>query len=147
MSRTMTVTRKNPMTAADHDLLEAQFGARLATALTLSSHNVAPDIAERLRFAREQALARARGAAVTEPVVGLSAGAAVLGQLGAWWPRLGALLPVLALAAGLLLVGEWKASERARAAAEIDAVLLADQLPPAAYADAGFVAFLKLAQP
>lgn len=136
------------MSAADHDLLEAQFAARLAAGLTRSSQELAPDVAERLRFAREQAVARARVSRTSTTVVGFSAGAAVLGQLaGAWWPRLGVLLPLLVLAAGLMLVNDWKSSERASAAAEIDAVLLADQLPPAAYADPGFVAFLKLAQP
>jgi hypothetical protein len=33
--------------------------------------------------------------------------------------------------------------EQVDAAAEIDAALLADDLPPAAYSDPGFLAFLK----
>jgi len=49
-------------------------------------------------------------------------------------------------------VGSWQLAEGkrradARAAAAVDAALLADDLPPAAYADPGFVAFLKLQQP
>jgi len=36
-----------------------------------------------------------------------------------------------------------EADRRANEVAEVDAALLADDLPPAAYADAGFVQFLK----
>jgi hypothetical protein len=51
------------------------------------------------------------------------------------------------LAAGVLLLADVRQRDRTSVAAEIDAVLLADDLPPAAYADPGFVAFLKLQQP
>jgi hypothetical protein len=37
--------------------------------------------------------------------------------------------------------------QQIQAAAEVDAVLLADDLPPEAYADPGFGEFLKLPQP
>ena len=100
---------------------------------------------ERLRFARERPWPRP--AWRRETAVVHQGGAAVMGRLGGWWPRLGAVIPVVALVVGLMAVSQWNQRERSRAAAEIDAVLLSDQLPPSAYADPGFVAFLKLAQP
>lgn len=129
----------------DIDLLETRLAARVTALLSEPSQSLAPDVIERLRFARERALAQARVA--RETAVVHQGGAAVMGRLGGWWSRLGAVVPVVALVVGLMAVNQWNQSERAHAAAEIDAVLLSDQLPPSAYADPGFVAFLKLAQP
>jgi hypothetical protein len=53
----------------------------------------------------------------------------------------------MVLAVGSLMVADLKQREDVSVAAEIDAALLADDLPPEAYADPGFVAFLKLQQP
>jgi hypothetical protein len=59
------------------------------------------------------------------------------------WNRIASALPLIALAAGLILIhavqNEWRASE----VAEVDAALLTDDLPPSAYADPGFAQFLK----
>lgn len=136
-----------PHTLSDpliQERLEARLGARLAGMLSSSLDELPPDVQTRLRFAREQALQRR-----TEPeIVGRSAGgAAVLGRLSPWWPRLGALLPVAVLALGALLVDQHREREAVAVAAQIDSALLADELPPQAYADPGFVAFLKLQQP
>ncbi|HEX7690301.1 MAG TPA: DUF3619 family protein, partial [Burkholderiaceae bacterium] len=43
--------------APDRDGLEARFGVRVAAVLSERANATAPDISERLRFAREQALA------------------------------------------------------------------------------------------
>ena len=76
-----------------------------------------------------------------------AAGVATLGgsspERGRWWLRLGSLLPLLLLVAGLLLIGHLHEQSQISAAAEIDADLLADDLPPGAYTDAGFAEFLK----
>jgi hypothetical protein len=56
-------------------------------------------------------------------------------------------LPLIVLVAGLLLIQERMAFEQVEAAAEIDAVLLADDLPPEAYTDPGFGEFLKSSPP
>lgn len=132
--------------AADIELLETRLAARITAAIAPSAEQVSPDVAERLRFAREQALSRARAARSAPALVG-AGGVGVLGARGVWWARLTVLLPAVALIAGLLAISHWNARERSLAAAEIDTALLSDQLPPAAYADPGFVAFLKLAQP
>ncbi len=61
----------------------------------------------------------------------------------AWGWRLASLLPVLALVAGLWGVHAYKTEEKVQAAADIDTALLTDDLPPDAYADAGFSEYLR----
>jgi hypothetical protein len=64
-----------------------------------------------------------------------------------WWARLASLLPAVALALGLIAIDRLNLTQRIEAAAEIDAALLADDLPPAAYVDPGFAEFLKQSRP
>ena len=128
------------------EALEARLAYRLAARLSEHAEEISPDLSERLRFARERALDRSREmrTAAAEQNVTLAAGhSAVLGRASGWWIRLGSALPLLALAAGLLLIQHWHTEAQIAAAAEIDADLLSDDLPPSAYSDAGFVEFLK----
>ena len=132
--------------SAASDALEARIGLRVAARLSESAAALDGDISERLRFAREQALERARGlrAAQAHPAVAVgSAGAAVLGGGGSWWIKLGSVLPLLALAAGLFLIQYLHSEAQIETAPEVAGGLLSDDLPPAAYNDAGFVEFLK----
>ena len=62
---------------------------------------------------------------------------------GGWWVKLGSALPLVALLAGLVLIQHSQDDEQVSAAAEVDAALLADDVPPKAYSDPGFVEFLK----
>ena len=57
---------------------------------------------------------------------------------------LGSALPLIALVAGLILIQRGHVNAQIATAAEVDAALLADDLPPTAYGDAGFVEFLKV---
>ena len=127
--------------------LEARFGLRISARLTEGSRAVAGDTSERLRFAREQALERARSmrSAATPARVGVtSAGAVLLGRLRSGWGMwIASILPMFALVGGLVLIQHWQDRTHLAVAVEIDAALLADDLPPVAYADAGFVEFLK----
>ncbi len=102
-------------------------------------------MAERLRFAREQALERAKAARPMEsqPVVAVGRGGAAVLGIGGWWVKLGSALPILALAVGLFLIQHLHTQAQIEAAAQIDVELLSDDLPPEAYNDAGFVEFLK----
>jgi|RhisoiCoNPM_1038542.scaffolds.fasta_scaffold00065_2 hypothetical protein len=134
-----------PPRPQDPSTLEARYALRVAARLSERSDELPHDIGERLRFAREQALARARVAREAASSAARSGGAAVLG--GGWWPRLAAALPVLALAAALVLVQTDQQDEQLRAAVETDAALLADDLPPSAYTDPGFAEFLKAPAP
>ncbi len=136
----------NSNIALTSDALEARIAHRLVARLGEHAEQLSPDLSERLRFARERALVRAREAraAAAPSSLPLAAGRGlVLGGLAAWWVRLGSALPILALAGGLVLIQHWHTQSQIAAAAEIDADLLADDLPPAAYTDAGFVEFLK----
>ncbi len=67
----------------------------------------------------------------------------MLGRRPGWWFRIASVMPVVALVVGLFVIDQLHDSEQSAAAAEIDSALLADDLPPDAYADSGFVQFLK----
>jgi hypothetical protein len=139
------------------EAVQTRVAQRLADALTeLHAKAGNPDIDARLNFARDQALAAARRArkapAAAPSILGMSGGAAVLGsgpEAGdtPWWLRLGALLPLAVLLAGLMLIDTHYTRSQIEAAAEVDAAILADDLPPEAYRDRGFVEFLKTARP
>jgi len=136
------------------EALEARFALRATAHLTAQTDALPQDITERLRVAREQAAQRARAArAGIAPRTAVSQVGATLTWPGApsdggsgWWVKLAAVLPFVALVAGLMLIQDWHGSNQVSAAAEIDASLLADDLPPSAYSDPGFVEFLKSPQ-
>jgi hypothetical protein len=133
---------------SENQALEARLGLRLAGGLTARAEHLPHDVTERLRFAREQALARAREARLASPdgamVVGMpGAGGLLLGSFSPWLQRAASVLPLLVLLGGLMLVEQWSTRERVLAAAEIDTLLLVDALPPTAYSDPGFAEFLR----
>ena len=134
----------------ERDALEARFALRLTARLSQGSADLPHDVSERLRFAREQALERARTAkrvqtAAASTVVSTNGGAAALGASPSWWWRLAAVLPLVALVGGLAIIQQVQQQEQIDAAAEIDTALLADDLPPSAYSDPGFKEFLAAA--
>lgn len=131
------------------DAREARLALRVAARLTDQADRLPHDITERLRVAREQAVRRARRAeAVAAPAVVAAGGsAAVLGGPPPWWLRIASLMPLLLLVAGLMLIEKLHEHEQVLAAAEVDVALLADELPPAAYSDPGFLEFLKQSEP
>jgi hypothetical protein len=122
---------------------EAQFGRKLAARLTAGTVDLPHESAERLRAARVQALARRKVAQQlrTAPVVVSSGGASALG--GGWWTRVATFAPLVALVVGLVAVNILQDEHRASEIADVDAALLTDELPPAAYTDPGFLQFLK----
>ena len=150
----------NAQSSANADTAEAQVGLRLAAALSeYQAHelgaDLSPDIASRLRFARDKAMAAARQASIAAaaaPVFMSAGGSAVMlgrgdGDQSPWWLRLGSLLPLAVLLGGLMLIDSHYTRSQIDAAAEVDAALLADDLPPEAYRDQGFVEFLKSSRP
>jgi len=138
----------HPSTAAARDAARARFARRVVVRLDEQARSLEGDVAERLRFGRERALERARlarSAARSAPKLGVTAaGAALLGGSG-WWLKIASIAPLAALVCGLVLIQQWQTRTQIDAAAEVDAALLADDLPPTAYRDAGFVEFLKSA--
>lgn len=139
-----------PYAPAELEAREARLALRMTAHLTERTAELPRDVTERLRFAREQALQRARAArsaqaAETAVVAGGGPSAALGGSEGSsgWWLQLAALVPLVALVGGLVLIQQMHNDDQIAAAAEIDASLLADDLPPSAYSDPGFVEFLK----
>jgi hypothetical protein len=130
--------------------LEARFARRLLAEVEVDSATLPYDISERLRFAREKALqaAATRRLSLAPEVLGVARGASglVLGSVP-WWLRLASAAPLVVLVLGLVGIGHLNNLERIRAAAEVDAVLLADDLPLAAYSDPGFAEYLKTQTP
>ena len=124
-----------------------RFGRQVAGRLTAGMVELPYGITERLRAARVQAVARRKPANVrSASSVFVSGGAATMafGDEGAsLWNRLASALPLIALAAGLILIHAVQDERRASEVAEVDAALLTDDLPPSAYADPGFAQFLK----
>lgn len=134
----------------DRQALEARLALHLTGALTARAERLPPDVAERLRFARTQALARARrmhATGVHAPLGPTAGDASLLGAFLPWLQRAASVLPLLLLVAGLALIGDWSQRELVLAAADIDTQLLVDALPPNAYADPGFVEYLRSAPP
>ncbi len=135
----------------DRDGLEARFGVRVASMLGERAQSTAPDISERLRFAREQALVRAQAArrqvqTASAPVVVGRGRAAVLANPLGWWFKLGSAAPLALLVLGLAGIAHVHDKAQIAAVAEVDAALLSDDLPPAAYTDPGFAEYLKTHQ-
>jgi hypothetical protein len=133
------------------DAMQSRFARRIAGLLDEGAKELPHDFGERLKFAREQALARAqagrKSVAVAPDFALAGAGTATWGSRGgsgSWWMKLGALVPLAALVVGLVVIQRSQLSSQISAAAEIDAALLSDDVPPAAYSDPGFVEFLKV---
>lgn len=123
------------------------FGRKVAARLSDSTAELPYEVAERLRAARTRAVAQRKLAVERQPArawLASGGGTAALGGdegLGLWG-RIASALPVLALAAGLVFIHSLQNEMRASEVAEVDAAILTDDLPPAAYADPGFVEFL-----
>lgn len=121
-------------------------GMVLAARLECGLRDFPHDVSERLKVARLRAVERRKLPVrqVASAVVN-SGGSAALGtgEDAGGWRRWLAALPLLALAGGLLAINIMQNDNRVNELAEIDAALLTDDLPPAAYADPGFVQFVK----
>jgi hypothetical protein len=137
-----------PITPASLNTLQTRFALQVTARLTAHSEGMSADITERLRFAREKALLHAQ-AARSQPQpswVGVTSnGVALLGNGGTqWWIKLASVIPMVALVGGLFFIQSWHERMQVSAAAEVDAALLSDDLPPLAYEDQGFAEFLRI---
>ena len=127
--------------------LQDRFGRQVAARLAAGTAEIPYHITERLRAARVQAVARRKQAQLgtaSSVVASGTAASLTFGDDGqSLWNRIASALPLIALAAGLILIHTIENDRRASEVAEVDAALLTDDLPPSAYADPGFVQFLK----
>ena len=125
-----------------------RLGRSIAARLSDSTQGIPNDISERLKVARMQAVAKRKVVKLqTATNVNVQGGAASLSAgdfEGGLWSRLGALIPLLALVAGLLTIAVVQEQQRASEIADVDVELLADDLPPDAYTDPGFAHFLSI---
>lgn len=130
------------------DARVSAYGKRLAAGLSQASDELPADVTERLRFAREQALRKAKEARAAAPITAEQTqrmgGTLALhgGDRPARWFKLASLAPLLLLLAGLLLIQHSQWYQQILAAAEVDTAMLAKPLPPAAYSDPGFKEYL-----
>ena len=128
------------------EALEGRLALRVAARLTEAAELLPHDITERLRFNRERAVSRAlapqRQPEVASALVAAGSAAAIGGP-PAFWLRLASLIPLVVVIVGLVVIQQHHDRLQIAVAAEVDAALLADELPPAAYRDPGFNAFLQ----
>ncbi len=136
--------------SAQAEAAAERFALRVATRLSSGTNELPYDISERLRASRMQALAKRKKltapARIAAPVIVNGGGSATLGrggEGGGWWSALVSAVPLMALVVGLVVINIAQDEDSANDLAEVDAALLTDDLPPAAYADPGFVQFLK----
>ena len=136
------------------DVLQNRFGLRVAARLSAATEDIDHDIQQRLKAARARALeSRKKPVAATQHTILPIRNVFVRGQgmapksttddtLG-FWGRLASAALVVVLAAGLVTINIWQEDGRTTEIADLDADLLTDDLPPRAYADPGFLQFLK----
>jgi hypothetical protein len=133
------------------DLQQARYGLRVAARLSAGLDGLPYNISERLRAARQQAVAQRKQ---TQAVVQLRAAGAVSRNgntatlswgsdgMSPWGWLLSAAL-ALALVAGLVVINIVQNDSRTMELADLDTALLTDDLPPEAYADPGFLQYLR----
>ncbi len=130
------------------DILQERFALKTASYLSAGTADLPYDISERLRAARVQALSNRKIAKMQSASAVLTSGSSAILGWGAddgmnWWSRVGSVVPLIALVVGLLTINSVQNDNRAQEVAEVDSALLTDELPPAAFADPGFIQFLK----
>ena len=119
---------------------EMQLGNKVRQVLNRGLVGVKDDPRERLRAARERALARQR----PEPSPAMAWADNVLGRVGGWGGvARRVLLPIAMLIVALAAGQYWQQNKRIAEIEEIDAQLLTDDLPIDAYLDRGFQNWLK----
>lgn len=128
---------------------EQIFATKIRHALDLNLANLPDDTVSRLASARCIALSRKKkNAPVLVPVTQAAlAGYGTHRALGlhapfTWLRRIGLVMPVIVLLAGLALIYEFEQQQHIADTADIDTAILTDELPPAAYLDHGFTAYL-----
>ena len=121
-----------------------QFGQASAALLRQGAHTIPQNIKDRLYAARMKALSvkKPEKVRIQKQVLAGSARNWTSGSNGTW-DALGWIAPLVVLVFGLIGIAQWQDDSRINDIAEVDAALLSDDVPPDAYADSGFMAFLK----
>ena len=130
------------------DILQDRFALKTVSYLSKSASELPHDISERLRVARAQAVAKRKIAKIQTAGSAVNLGGSAAMTWGSsdglsWWGRVGSFMLLIALVVGMLAINSVQSDNRAQEIAEVDAALLTDDLPPAAFSDPGFLQFLK----
>lgn len=119
---------------------DAEFGYKTRQILNQGVDTLDHEVTGRLHEARQIALSSQR-----LPVRGLQIAGIGHSMELAYFSHARSLLAVIALTIGATGTYYWNAFEQAREYEEIDSALLVDDLPPSAYLDRGFHAWLERA--
>lgn len=120
---------------------EQHFAQQIRQVLDQGTYALDGSITERLRAARERALARQHVLVAETQIVGAGGTALLHGHEDEHHPfRM--LFAILALLLGFSLAYYWNGFSQADENEAIDSALLADDLPPNAYLDRGFQAWI-----
>lgn len=127
------------------DTLQNRFGLRVAAHLSAGTHALPHDVTERLRIAREQALAKRKQPARAwwARLLPASRTHSVLDDGPGPWSRLASAALGLVMVVGLVTIHVMQSDSAPTEVADLDAALLTDELPLEAYADPGFLQYLK----
>lgn len=121
-----------------------EFGRATAALLERGSKSLPAGIRDRLSAARIKALSvqKTEKVYVQQPAFASSSGNwSMDGRT--LWNYVSWVAPLVVLVFGLIAIAEWQQDSRINDIAELDVALLTDDVPPDAYADIGFLGFLK----
>ncbi len=121
-----------------------QFGQASAALLRQGTQSIPQSVKDRLYAARMKALSvrKPEKVLIQKQVLAGTARNWTSGSNGVW-DTVGWIAPLVVLVFGLIGIAQWQEDSRINDIAEVDAALLSDDVPPDAYADSGFMAFLK----
>ena len=121
-----------------------QFGQAAAALLSQGSQSIPAGIKDRLYAARLKALSvkKPEKVRIQQHVLANSTGNWSSGSRS-FWDNVGWVAPLVVLVFGLVGIAQWQQDSRINDIAELDVALLTDDVPPDAYADSGFMGFLK----
>jgi hypothetical protein len=125
---------------------ELKFAYKVRHALNENIDYLPASTREKLAFARKIAVSRKKK---DSPLRIFASRTAIAGHAGrffseplSWIGRMGLVVPLLVLAVGLTGIYQFEQERRIMDTAEMDAEMLADELPLSAYLDRGFNAYL-----
>ena len=121
-----------------------QFGQASAALLRQGTQSIPQGIKDRLYAARMKAISLKKPDKVhIQKAVLAGSGRNWTSGSNGLWDSMGWIAPLVVLVFGLIGIAQWQDDSRINDIAEVDAALLSDDVPPDAYADSGFMAFLK----
>lgn len=126
---------------------EINFAYKVRHALNQNLEHLPASATSRLTAARQAALARKKADApirmlASAPATAQGMAGGLLGNPFSWISRLSVALPVVVVMASLVGMYQAEKQHRISELAEIDAMVLSDELPLNAYLDHGFNAYL-----